>query len=107
MDAWTKALQPVSAPDFIDNAFKETPGGVSFKQWQPVDGMLDSVGRQLEGEDVLNHGGSSQGSQTAMDSPHRRMFSGGSLLGTQVQPSCVDLRVVSQSTSAYIPALLC
>ena len=77
MDAWTKALQPVSAPDFIDNAFKDSPGGVSFRQWQPVDGMLDSMGRQLEGEDVLNHGGSSQGSQTAMDSPHRRIFSGG------------------------------
>lgn len=77
MDAWTKALQPVSAPDFIDKAFKESPEGVSFKQWQPVDGMLDSMGRQLQGEDVLNHGGSSQGSQTAMDSPHRRMLSGG------------------------------
>ncbi|KAL0049602.1 hypothetical protein WJX82_005734 [Trebouxia sp. C0006] len=77
MDAWTKALQPVSAPDFIDKAFKESPEGVSFRQWQPLDGMLDSMGRQLQGEDVLNHGGSSQGSQTAMDSPHRRMLSGG------------------------------
>ncbi len=41
MDAWTKALQPVSAPDFIDKAFKESPEGVSFRQWQPLDGMLD------------------------------------------------------------------
>lgn len=91
MDAWTKALQPVSAPDFIDKAFKESPEGVSFRQWQPLDGMLDSMGRQLQGEDVLNHGGSSQGSQTAMDSPHRRMLSGGK------QTQATHGSVVSQS----------
>ncbi len=92
MDAWTKALQPVSAPDFIDKAFKESPEGVSFRQWQPLDGMLDSMGRQLQGEDVLNHGGSSQGSQTAMDSPHRRMLSGGNF-----KTQAAHASVVSQS----------
>ena len=77
MDAWAKAQQPVSEPNFIDDAFKEVPEGVSFKQWQPVEGMLESLGRQLDNEDVNNNGGSSQGSQTGMDSYHRRVFSGG------------------------------
>ena len=85
-------MQPVSAPDFIDKAFKESPEGVSFRQWQPLDGMLDSMGRQLQGEDVLNHGGSSQGSQTAMDSPHRRMLSGGNF-----KTQAAHASVVSQS----------
>ena len=79
MDAWAKAQQPVSDPNFIDDAFKENPQGTSFKQWQDVESMLDSLGRQLVSEDVNNHGGSSQGSQTGMDSPHRRMLSGGTL----------------------------
>ena len=77
MDAFTKALQPVSDPNFVDSAFKTNPEGIAFKEWQPVSGMLDSAGRQLEADDVRNHGGSSQGSQTAMDSNHRRRFSAG------------------------------
>ena len=77
MDAYTKALQPVSAADFIDEAFKERPEGVVFKEWQPVDGLLESLGRQLEVEDVLNHGGSSQGSQTALHSTQRATLPGG------------------------------
>lgn len=113
MDAWTKALQPVSAPDFIDNAFKESPEGVSFRQWQPVEGVLDSMGRQLHSEEVYNNGGSSQGSHTAMDSPHRRMFSGGTATDMHCKPYktfcrkqflvCVCLneaKLISVSTSA-------
>lgn len=77
MDAWAKALQPVSDPNFIDHAFKEDPRGVTFRQWQPIEPMLDSYGRQLETEDANNHGGSSQGSQTAMEPYFRRIFSTG------------------------------
>ena len=78
MDAWaTAGLQPETEPSFIDSAFKEDPRGVSFRQWQPIETMLDSVARHLETEDANNHGGSSQGSQTAMESPHRHMLSGG------------------------------
>lgn len=76
MDAWAKALEPVSDPNFIDHAFKEDARGATFKQWQPIETMLDSVGRQLESEDGNNHGGSSQGSQTALESSHRRIFTG-------------------------------
>lgn len=79
MDAWaTAGLQPEPEPNFIDSAFKEDPRGVSFRQWQPIETMLDSVGRHLESEDANNYGGSSQGSQTAMESPHRQMLFGGS-----------------------------
>ena len=78
MDAWaTAGLQPEPQPNFIDSAFKEDPRGVTFRQWQPIETMLDSVGRQLESEDANNYGGSSQGSQTGMESPHRHMLSRG------------------------------
>ena len=77
MEAFATALQPVSEPNFIDNAFKEDPRGVTFRQWQPVETMLDSVGKHLESEEANNYGGSSQGSQTAMESSHCRMLSGG------------------------------
>jgi len=86
MDAWTK----------------ESPEGVSFRQWQPLDGMLDSMGRQLQGEDVLNHGGSSQGSQTAMDSPHRRMLSGGNF-----KTQAAHASVLSQSKFGLHAPQLC
>ena len=78
MDAWaTAGLQPDPEPNFIDSAFKEDPRGATFRQWQPIETMLDSVARQLESEDVNNYGGSSQGSQTAMESPHRHTLLGG------------------------------
>ena len=75
MEAWdTAGLQPDPEPNFIDSAFKEDPRGVTFRQWQPIETMLDSAGRHLESEDANNYGGSSQGSQTAMESPHRHML---------------------------------
>lgn len=109
MDAWTKALQPVSAPDFIDKAFKESPEGVSFRQWQPLDDMLDSMGRQLQGEDVLNHGGSSQGSQTVVDSSHRRMLSGGDLqtFGLRMVRLCHKLNLACMHHKCKEAYLLC
>ena len=104
MDAFSKALQPVSEPNFVDDAFKVDPKGTVFNEWQGVDSMLDSEGRQLEAEDALNHGGSSQGSQTAMDSHHRRVFSAGLVCAAAVTH---DLRQPNSEVMVACTLCLC
>lgn len=81
MDKLDLAAQPESQPNFIDSSFKENPSGGSasnFTQWQPVEEFLVVYGKQVADEDgLVNHGGSSHGSHTALGSPHRGHFASG------------------------------
>lgn len=73
------SVQAVSEPNFVDNAFKQNPGGCSlqnFKQWQPVEDFLLKIGKEADDEGTLN-GGSSHGSQTVAGSPHRGHYNAG------------------------------